>query len=60
MLAELLLGRPVFPGGSGVSQVVEIIKILGTPSKSDIQKMNPDYKEHSFPSVKVLFLLTFQ
>ncbi|VDD89762.1 unnamed protein product [Enterobius vermicularis] len=53
VLAELLLGRPVFPGGSGVSQVVEIIKILGTPSKSDIQKMNPDYKEHSFPSVKV-------
>uniref|UniRef100_A0A0N5AU88 Protein kinase domain-containing protein n=1 Tax=Syphacia muris TaxID=451379 RepID=A0A0N5AU88_9BILA len=53
VLAELLLGKPIFPGESGVSQVVEIIKVLGTPTKSDIQKMNPDYKERAFPSVKI-------
>lgn len=27
MLAELLLGQPIFPGDSGVDQLVEIIKV---------------------------------
>lgn len=28
MLAELLLGQPIFPGDSGVDQLVEIIKVI--------------------------------
>jgi len=28
VFAELLLGQPVFPGGSGIDQLVEIIKVL--------------------------------
>jgi serine/threonine protein kinase len=35
--AELLLGQPLFPGESGVDQLVEIIKVLGTPTRSVIQ-----------------------
>jgi hypothetical protein len=31
-----MLGQPIFPGESGVDQLVEIIKILGTPSKEQI------------------------
>jgi glycogen synthase kinase 3 beta len=31
--AELLLGHPLFPGDSGVDQLVEIIKVLGTPTR---------------------------
>lgn len=27
VLAELLLGQPIFPGDSGVDQLVEIIKV---------------------------------
>jgi len=27
VLAELLLGEPIFPGSSGVDQLVEIIKV---------------------------------
>lgn len=42
MLAEMLLGQPLFPGESGVDQLVEIIKVLGTPSKENIVKMNPN------------------
>jgi serine/threonine protein kinase len=34
VIAEMVLGRPIFPGGTGVDQLVQIIKILGTPSKS--------------------------
>jgi serine/threonine protein kinase len=36
VIAELMLGQPIFPGESGVDQLVEIIKILGTPSKEQI------------------------
>lgn len=52
MLAELLLGQPIFPGDSGVDQLVEIIKVLGTPSREQIQEMNPHYKEFKFPQIK--------
>lgn len=43
VVAELLLGQPLFPGESGVDQLVEIIKVLGTPSREEIHAMNPNY-----------------
>mmetsp|Transcript_13782 Transcript_13782/g.40812 ORF Transcript_13782/g.40812 Transcript_13782/m.40812 type:complete len:408 (-) Transcript_13782:960-2183(-) len=49
---ELLLGQPIFPGESGVDQLVEIIKVLGTPSKEEIQAMNSNYSEFKFPQIK--------
>jgi len=49
-----MLGQPIFPGESGVDQLVEIIKILGTPSREQILAMNPDYKEYRFPQIKPL------
>ncbi|KAG6524753.1 shaggy-related protein kinase alpha-like [Zingiber officinale] len=52
VLAELLLGQPLFPGDSGVNQLVEIIKILGTPTREEIKCMNPKYKEFKFPQMK--------
>ncbi|KAK9273770.1 hypothetical protein L1049_018580 [Liquidambar formosana] len=52
VLAELLLGQPLFPGESGVDQLVEIIKILGTPTREEIKCMNPNYSEFKFPQIK--------
>ncbi|XP_013412302.2 glycogen synthase kinase-3 beta isoform X1 [Lingula anatina] len=52
VLAELLLGQPIFPGDSGVDQLVEIIKVLGTPSREQIREMNPNYQEFKFPQIK--------
>uniref|UniRef100_A0A0E0JHG6 non-specific serine/threonine protein kinase n=1 Tax=Oryza punctata TaxID=4537 RepID=A0A0E0JHG6_ORYPU len=52
VLAELLLGQPVFPGDSGVDQLVEIIKVLGTPTREEIKHMNPNYTEFKFPQIK--------
>ncbi|KAL1322149.1 shaggy-related protein kinase theta-like isoform X2 [Arachis ipaensis] len=52
VLAELMLGQPMFPGESGVDQLVEIIKILGTPTKEEIKCMNPNYNEFKFPQIK--------
>ena len=50
--AELLLGQPIFPGDSGVDQLVEIIKVLGTPTREQIREMNPNYQEFKFPQIK--------
>ncbi|KAL9267875.1 Shaggy-related protein [Drosera capensis] len=46
VLAELLLGQPLFPGESGVDQ------ILGTPTREEIKCMNPNYSEFRFPQIK--------
>ena len=52
VVAELLLGQPIFPGDSGVDQLVEIIKVLGTPTREQIREMNPNYQEFKFPQIK--------
>lgn len=51
VVGELLIGRPLFPGENGVEQLVEIVKILGTPTKDEIYAMNENYKEFKFPQV---------
>lgn len=52
VFAELLIGQPLFPGESGIDQLVEIIKILGTPTTEDIMAMNNNYIDHKFPIIK--------
>ena len=52
VIAELVLGRPMFPGATTSDQLVEIIRILGTPTKDDICSMNPHFKDHKFPDIK--------
>ncbi|KAF3527619.1 hypothetical protein DY000_02037367, partial [Brassica cretica] len=52
VLAELLLGQPLFPGENAVDQLVEIIKVLGTPTREEIRCMNPHYTDFRFPQIK--------
>ncbi|KAJ8761855.1 hypothetical protein K2173_005427 [Erythroxylum novogranatense] len=52
VLAELLLGQPLFPGENAVDQLVEIIKVLGTPTREEIRCMNPSYNDFRFPQIK--------
>jgi serine/threonine protein kinase len=52
VFAELLLGQPLFPGDSGVDQLVEIIKVLGTPTREEIKAMNQNYTEFKFPIIQ--------
>ncbi|KAI8061684.1 kinase-like domain-containing protein [Gongronella butleri] len=42
VMAEMYLGRPLFPGKSSLEQLVEIMKVLGTPTPQDMFKMNPE------------------
>lgn len=52
VMAEMFLGKPIFPGESAVDQLVEIIKVLGTPTLEQVKLMNPEYKEFKFPNIK--------
>ncbi|WFD35609.1 hypothetical protein MCUN1_002467 [Malassezia cuniculi] len=52
VMAEIMQGMPLFPGESGIDQLVEIIKVLGTPSREQIKTMNPNYMEHKFPQIR--------
>ena len=52
VIAEMFLFQPLFPGESAVDQLVEIIKILGTPSREEIYEMNPNYTEGRFPDIR--------
>jgi len=54
VVAELFLGAPLFQGEQSVDQLVEIIKVLGTPTSDDLKAMNPDYQHTKFPVVKPL------
>jgi len=52
VMAELFLGRPLFPGESGVDQLVEIIKALGAPTREQVTAMNKAYPSYNFPEIK--------
>lgn len=52
VLGECLLGRPLFPGESSVEQIVEIMRVLGTPSNEDVVAMNKNYTEFKFPAIQ--------
>lgn len=52
VLGELLIGKPLFPGDSSVDQLVKIIQVLGTPTRQQMQTMNPNYTEFRFPDVR--------
>ncbi|KAJ3136356.1 regulator of ime2 [Physocladia obscura] len=52
VMSELLLGTPIFPGESSVDQLVEIIKVLGTPTGDQVKSMNENYATYNFPVIK--------
>ncbi|XP_017122474.1 putative glycogen synthase kinase-3 homolog [Drosophila elegans] len=52
VMAELLLGQLIFPGDSGVDQIVEIVKVMGTPTSEQLHDMNPHYKQFKLPQLK--------
>jgi len=52
VIAEIVIGQPIYPGESASDQLVEIIKVLGTPTKQQILEMNPEYNEFKFPIIK--------
>jgi serine/threonine protein kinase len=54
VFAELLIGKPLFPGESSVDQLVEVFKVLGTPSKEELEAMDQQQAEFKFPTIRPL------
>jgi glycogen synthase kinase 3 beta len=53
VLSELFLGQAIFPGESAVDQAVEVMRVLGTPTREQIRELNEDYSEFRFPELKI-------
>ena len=54
VVAELVLNKPIFAGKSATDQLLEIMKILGTPSHEQINIMNDKFKGASkLPKIDV-------
>jgi len=55
VFAEMFIGQPLFTGGDGIDQLIEIIKVLGTPNEQELQAMNPNYPAYQFtPSLMAI------
>jgi len=55
VLVEMINGAPPFMGDSQLNQLLEIIKVLGTPTKIEMGEMNKvyDMKEYKkIPKIK--------
>ncbi|KAK2962440.1 putative Glycogen synthase kinase-3 beta [Blattamonas nauphoetae] len=44
IIAELLLGRPLFPGESNDDQMKKIVQIMGIPTKEEMRDMKAEYR----------------
>lgn len=40
IFAEMMIGDPIFRGENSMGQLVEIIKVLGTPTREQLEKLN--------------------
>eukprot|EP00440_Ansanella_granifera_P003041 gb/GFBE01003315.1/.p1 GENE.gb/GFBE01003315.1/~~gb/GFBE01003315.1/.p1 ORF type:complete len:358 (+),score=76.60 gb/GFBE01003315.1/:1-1074(+) len=53
VFGELILGQPLFTGKDGIDQLVQIIKVIGTPTSQQLRAMNPNYPEYEFtPAIR--------
>ena len=54
ILLEVLNGRPLFIADSSLNHILEVIKVLGTPSREDVRAMNPEYAvtDYDLPRIK--------
>lgn len=44
VLAELLMGKPIFPGKNSIDQLAKIIRVLGAPSAEEMVAMGQEAK----------------
>jgi len=47
-----VLGEPLFLGKNHKSQLLEIVKTLGTPTEEEVLAMNPDHKNKRLPKLQ--------
>lgn len=53
VLVEMIICEPLFIASNNIDQLVEIIRILGTPTVDEVLAMNPDYDMSQFRFPKI-------
>ena len=50
----MLHGRPLFIADSSLNHILEVIKVLGTPTREEVRAMNPSYEltDYDLPKIK--------
>lgn len=53
VIAEMVLQTPIFPGKNATDQLVEIVKIMGPPTKEELRNMVPEQEvKLSLPNIQ--------
>lgn len=54
VLIEMLNDIPLFIGESSIDHLIEVMKVMGTPTKTQVIDMNPEYdlNDYKFPKLK--------
>jgi glycogen synthase kinase 3 beta len=54
VMLEMLKMTPLFIGESSVDHLIEVIKVMGTPTKTQVIDMNQEYNlsDYKFPRLK--------
>ena len=50
----MLHGNPLFIGESSIDHLIEVMKVMGTPTKTQVMEMNPEYdlNDYKLPKIK--------
>ncbi|KGG50643.1 glycogen synthase kinase-3 beta-like protein [Mitosporidium daphniae] len=51
VMAELILNIPIFPGTNDLDQMLQIIRVLGSPSQEDLDAMNSSQMSFKFSTI---------
>ena len=52
ILAEMIVGKPLFPGTSTLDQLERVLEVTGYPSSSDIQAIQSPYAQTMLDSIR--------
>lgn len=52
VIAEMLLGHPLFAGDNEMKQMLQICKVLGTPTPEQIHAMSPNCGDYKLPNLE--------
>jgi len=53
ILAETLVGKPIFPGASTINQLEKIVELIGKPTKEDLVGIDSPYASTMLDSLQV-------
>jgi serine/threonine protein kinase len=54
VIAEMLLGQPLFSGANNAGQILSIVQVLGSPSQAELLAMNPRCAQLDLPALPAL------